>query len=90
MAIELPENIADGDVKKYVRDIVWPEFVRRREKLDKLAQWVRGNQPDYLIQNANSEKRALLKLAKTPWLGLVVTHFTQALFVDGYKAEGRR
>lgn len=90
MAIELPENIADGDVKKYVREVLWPEFVKRREGLDKIAAWVRGRQPDYLIQTANREKRALLKLAKTPWLGLVVTHFTQALFVDGYRAEGSK
>lgn len=90
MAIELPEKIADGDVKKYVREVLWPEFVRRREGLDRIAEWVRGRQPDYLIQNANKEKRALLKLAKTPWLGLVVTHFTQSLFVDGYRAEGSK
>lgn len=90
MAIELPEEISDGDVKKFIENVLWPEFVRRRERLDKIAQWARGEQPDYLIQNANKEKRALLKLAKTPWLGLVVTHFTQALFVDGYRAEGSK
>ncbi|QFG10238.1 portal protein [Mycobacterium phage DyoEdafos] len=88
--IELPDAISDGDVKKLVENEFWPEFVRRREKLDRIAQWARGEQPDYLIQNANREKRALLKLAKTPWLGLVVTHFTQALFVDGYRAEGSK
>ncbi|ANU79126.1 portal protein [Mycobacterium phage MS810] len=90
MAIELPEEISDGDVRKFVENELWPEFIRRREKLDKIANWARGEQPDYLIQNANREKRALLKLAKTPWLGLVVTHFTQALFVDGYRAEGSK
>jgi hypothetical protein len=88
--MELPDEIADGDVRKLVENEFWPEFIRRREKLDKLANWARGEQPDYLIQNANREKRALLKLAKTPWLGLVVTHFTQALFVDGYRAEGSK
>ncbi|QOC56671.1 portal protein [Mycobacterium phage Tyson] len=90
MAIELPEEISDGEVRKFVENTLWPEFVRRRDRLDKIAKWVRGEQPDYLIQNANREKRALLKLAKTPWLGLVVTHFTQALFVDGYRAEGAK
>lgn len=90
MALELPEEIADGDVKKFVEEVLWPEFVRRREGLDKIAEWARGRQPDYLIQSASSEKRALLKLAKTPWLGLVVSHFTQALFVDGYRAEGSK
>lgn len=90
MAIKLPEEIPDGDVKKFIENTLWPEFIRRREKLDRIAQWARGQQPDYLIQNANAEKRALLKLAKTPWLGLVVTHFTQALFVDGYRAEGSK
>uniref|UniRef100_UPI003D5BC71C Protal Protein (gp5) n=2 Tax=Mycolicibacterium smegmatis (strain ATCC 700084 / mc(2)155) TaxID=246196 RepID=UPI003D5BC71C len=88
--IELPDAISDGEVRKLVENEFWPEFVRRREKLDRIAQWARGEQPDYLIQNANREKRALLKLAKTPWLGLVVTHFTQALFVDGYRAEGSK
>lgn len=90
MAIELPDEIADGDVKKFIEDTLWPEFVARRERLDKIAEWARGRQPDYLIQNANREKRALLKLAKTPWLNLVVTHFTQSLFVDGYRAEGSK
>ncbi|OYN81769.1 phage portal protein [Mycolicibacterium sphagni] len=88
--IDLPDEIADGDVRKLIENEFWPEFIRRREGLDKIARWVRGDQPDYLIQNASQEKRALLKLAKTPWLGLVVTHFTQALFVDGYKAEGAK
>ncbi|QOP66481.1 portal protein [Mycobacterium phage MiniMac] len=90
MAIELPESISDGEVKKFIENVLWPEFVKKREGLDKIAKWARGDQPDYLIQNANAEKRALLKLAKTPWLGLVVTHFTQALFVDGYRAEGAK
>lgn len=90
MAIELPEVISDGDVRKHVENVFWPEFVRQRERLDKIAQWARGRQPEYLIQTANREKRALLELAKTPWLGLVVTHFTQALFVDGYRAEGSK
>lgn len=90
MLLDLPDSVSDGDVRKLIEDKLWPEFVRRREKLDKIADWARGNQPDYLIQNANAEKRALLKLAKTPWLGLVVTHFTQALFVDGYRAEGAK
>lgn len=90
MLIDLPEVIADGDVKDFIENKLWPEFVQRREKLDMIANWARGEQPDYLIQNANREKRALLKLAKTPWLGLVVTHFAQALFVDGYRAEGSK
>ncbi|MBF9350658.1 MULTISPECIES: phage portal protein [Mycobacteroides] len=90
MAIELPSAISHNEVRKYVSDVVWPEFIHRRMKLDKIANWARGAQPDYLIAPANKEKRALLKLAKTPWLGLVVTTFTQCLFVDGYRAEGEK
>lgn len=90
MLIDYPDTIADSDVKDFIENKLWPEFVQRREKLDKIAKWARGEQPDYLIQNANREKRALLKLAKTPWLGLVVTHFAQALYVDGYRAEGAK
>lgn len=90
MAVELPETISPGEVRKYVANTVWPEFIKHRTRLDKIAKWARGEQPDYIITAANAEKRALLKLAKTPWLGLVVTHFTQALFVDGYRAEGEK
>lgn len=91
MAIELPGEIAASEVKQYLGDVVWPAFVERRNKLDRISEWARGAQPDYVLStSANREKQALLALTKTPWLHLVVTHFTQALYVDGYRAEGSK
>ncbi|MEC4833763.1 phage portal protein [Mycobacteroides chelonae] len=87
--IELPSDVNETNVKKFVKDVVWPAFEAEREKLGRIQEWAAGNQPEYLVPPRTSrEKRALLKLAKTPWCGLVVDTFTQALYVDGYRTQG--
>lgn len=89
--IELPAQIGPRDVTEYVTQIVYPHFRGVRSQLDRLNRWTRGDQPDYLlVRRASSEKRALLRLAKTPWVRLAVNSLTQCLFVDGYRAEGQR
>lgn len=89
--IELPSVIDVDNVQEYVHDVVWPAFLNERRRLDLFSWWARGHQPDYLVAPvANVEKRALLALSKTPWLKLVVTTFTQALYVDGYRGEGAK
>ena len=89
--IELPSQVGPRDVKEYVTEIVYPHFRGIRTQLDRLNRWARGDQPDYLlVRRANAEKRALLKLAKTPWIRLAVDSMAQCLFVDGYRAEGER
>lgn len=88
--IELPGAINAGNVNEFVGDVVWPAFLDERERLEVIAWWGRGHQPDYLVSPANAEKRALMRLSKTPWLGLVVSSFAQCLYVDGYRAEGEK
>lgn len=89
--VELPSQVGPRDVKEYVTEIVYPHLQGIRSQLGKLQKWARGEQPDYLlVRKANAEKRALLKLAKTPLVKLAVDSLAQCLFVDGYRAEGER
>lgn len=86
---ELPANIDGSNVKKYLKDFFWPQFEARRHHLDLISSWACGMQPEFLVPPRTSrEKRALLKLAKTPWLGLVVESFVQSLLVDGFRTKG--
>lgn len=86
MTIELPSQIKSGDVREYVTDIVWPKFQEERRRLEFIACWARGENPDFLVPPSRSvEKKALLQLAKTPWIPLVVNTFAQCLFVSGYR-----
>lgn len=89
--IELPAVIDGGNVQEFVNEVVWPAFITERRRLNHFSIWARGHQPDYLVSPSNNvEKRALLALSKTPWLRLVISTFTQALYVDGYKGEGSK
>lgn len=91
MSIEIPARIAPGDVREYVSDVFYPHFIDKKANFDVIKRWALGEQPDYLLDpDATSEKRALLKLAKTPFLGLVVDSFAQTLYVDGYRSEGAK
>lgn len=88
-SIELPDEITESNVREFVKDKVWPLFETERQKLARIAEWASGNQPEYLIPKKTSpEKRALLKLAKSPWAALVVDTFTRALYVDGFRTKG--
>lgn len=89
--IEIPNSISAAEVRQYVSEVFYPHFLDKRLECDHIKHWVTGCQPDYLLDpDATSEKRALLKLAKTPWLGLVVDSFVQCLYVDGYRSEGSK
>ncbi len=89
--VEIPARIEPGEVREYVAEIIYPHFLRTKTVNDEIKRWASGLQPDYLLDpDATSEKRALLALAKTPWVGLVVDSFTQCLYVDGYRSEGSK
>lgn len=88
-SIEIPADINASNVRQYLADVVWEKFEAERTHLDRISEWATGCQPEYLVPARTShEKRALLKLGKTPWLGLVVESFTQALAVQGYRTQG--
>jgi hypothetical protein len=89
--VEIPSRIEPGEVREYVAEVFYPHFLGTKTVNDEIKRWSSGQQPDYLLDpDATSEKRALLALAKTPWVGLVVDSFTQCLYVDGYRSEGSK
>lgn len=88
-SIEIPADINASNVRQYLADVVWEKFETERTHLDRISEWATGCQPEYLVPARTShEKRALLKLGKTPWLGLVVESFTQALAIQAYRTQG--
>lgn len=89
-SIEIPADINVSNVRDYLNDHLWSHFIRERERLEYIASWSRNrNKPEFLVPpRASKEKRALMGLAKTPWLRLVVESFTQTLLVDGYRTQG--
>lgn len=74
-------------VEDLVSKRLWPEWLKEKERLDKIDKWYRWQHEDSrLPRGATTELKALLELSKTPWLGLVVTTIAQTLFVDGYRS----
>ncbi|OMC55381.1 hypothetical protein A5747_13390 [Mycobacterium sp. IS-836] len=89
-SIEIPADINASNVRQYLNDVVWEHFEKQRQRLEYIHAWSRNiNKPEFLVPaHASKEKRALMNLAKTPWLALVVEAFTQTLLVDGYRTQG--
>lgn len=77
--------LSTPDLIELVNDTLYPAFLLERARLDEIDKWYRWNQDDIVApKGATKEHKALLQIAKTPWLGLVVTNVAQALYVDGY------
>jgi len=77
----------EHDATSLVSKKLLPELMRERERLDVIDKWSRWEQDDAQIpRSATPELRSLLQLAKTPWLGLVVTATAQSMFVNGYRS----
>lgn len=79
------------DVLDLVRDRLYPQLVRERERLDVIDKWYRWDHEALkLPPNASREHKWLANLAKTPWLNLVVTTVAQAMYADGYRSPDQR
>lgn len=73
-------------VAEVARDQLFPLWKKERERLDRVDRWLRWDPEDpQLPRQATLEMRALVELARTPWLWLVVSTVAQALYVDGYR-----
>lgn len=61
-----------------------PTMERQRASAEAVDSWLRPNATRGfdIPQKASSEHRRLSELARTPWLGLVVTNVAQAMYVD--------
>lgn len=65
-------------------------YEEERDRLSVIDMWYKGEQPRQSFPGETPELRDLLDLARTPWLGLVVTTVAQAMYVDGYKQSGSK
>lgn len=61
----------------------------QRRQVSHVDSWLRPNSERgfSVPQRASAEHRALADLARTPWLGLVVTNVAQAMYVDSVVTE---
>lgn len=80
------------DVRKLIRDVLFPAFRSEKERLDKIDKWYRwDHDAPHQPRQSTKEYKELSARSQTPWLGLVVTSVAQAMYVDGYRqaeAEG--
>ncbi|WP_117198072.1 phage portal protein [Nocardiopsis sp. TNDT3] len=78
--------MSQADVVELVHDQLLPEFQKERRRLDRIDRWYRWKHEDNdLPRKAGDEIKRLVELAKTPWLGLVVSAVSQSMYVDGYR-----
>jgi hypothetical protein len=75
----------------YISNEVYPKWHKEKVRLDKLSGWMDGRQPySVRVGPRDLEKRSLLDLSRSPWLGLAVSTFAQAMYVDGYRSPDTR
>jgi hypothetical protein len=64
----------------------FPEWQAERERLDEIDAWQRGKNPKVKAPaSATADTKKLIELAKSPWMGLVVSTCSQAMYVDGVR-----
>lgn len=79
--------LSKSSVLELVNDQLYPAFQLERQRIDAIDCWYRhDHEPIQLPPKSTLEHRRLAELARTPFLGLVVTNVAQALFVDGYRS----
>lgn len=80
-------TLSESEVVNLAADELLPLYWKERDRLDRLDKWCRWSQEDARLPRAASpELKRLVQLAKTPWLGLVVTTTAQCMYVDGYRS----
>jgi len=83
---ELDTGLTPTDALDLVAKDLMPKYVMERRNLDRIDRWWRWDHDlAHRPRQATPEYRELIKLAPTPWLGLVVTELAQGLFVEGYR-----
>jgi hypothetical protein len=86
-----PPSNAGPELAVYISNEVYPKWHREKLRLDKLSGWMDGRQPySVRVGPRDLEKRSLLDLSRSPWLGLAVSTFAQAMYVDGYRSPDTR
>lgn len=87
--IQLPaDNLSGEKLDAYLNKTVYPALRTERQRLDRLELWGTGRQPEVRPLKRNSERAVLQKLARTPWIPLMISTFAQQMIVDGYHKVG--
>lgn len=83
--------LSSTDAIALVNDKLMPLFVAEQNRLNGIDLWYRWQHEDITVpRQATAELKALIVLARTPWLNLVVTNVAQAMRVDGYRTPEDR
>ncbi len=89
--IEAPNSERGKQLAEYISNVVYPRWSQEKDRLDKIGRWMEGKQPYCTrVGPRDIEKRALLELSRSPWLGLAVSIYAQAMYVDGYRTPAKR
>lgn len=85
--LEAPPSERGKELADYISNEIYPKWSKEKERLDEIGAWMEGKQP-YCSRAATRdvEKKALLELSRSPWLGLGVSIYAQAMYVDGYRS----
>lgn len=75
---------------KYLNDTLYPAFDQERQRLRKLEAWANGKQPEVRPLKRNTERQVLQRMARTPWIPLMISTFAQQMIVDGYRSTGQK
>lgn len=87
--VSLPsEGMNTRALLKYINNDVFPAFDHERRRIRRLESWGSGRQPEVRPLKRNTERAILQRLARTPWIPLMVSTFAQQMVVDGYRREG--
>lgn len=81
-------GLSGKDLTDFLEQKVLPQFEKQNNRLCKLESWGQGKQPEVRPLKRNTERAVLQRLARTPWMKLMVKTFSQQLIVDGYHKDG--
>lgn len=86
--VAFPADSSARSIVKYLNNDLFPAFDFERQRIRKLEAWGSGRQPEVRPLKRNSERQVLQRLARTPWVPLMISTFAQQMVVDGYRREG--
>lgn len=83
-----PDGANTRALLKYINSDLFPAFDHERHRIRKLEAWANGKQPEVRPLKRNTERQVLQKMARTPWVPLMISTFAQQMVVDGYRRDG--
>lgn len=79
--------LSESEAVALVKDDLQKRLHDERSRLAWIDKWARWDQEEPKApKNSTAELKALLRLARTPWLYLVIATAAQAMYVDGYRS----